>query len=179
MTQPLWKREAKAFHKAVLAERAGTEEDVLFCSLAIAGEAGELANLAKKLWRKRWGWDPGDLTEEMKKEAADIYIYLIHFSDAIGFDLDEAAEEKWNEVKQRKEFKFEERVGELESGNQLWQVICPAKSVKQLRFCAGIEVSQDGIIVNAAPILRFAVNHQFAWFKEYCKERGWRLEHGE
>lgn len=60
-----------------------------FYALALAGEAGELANLAKKEWR-----DGSNRLEEVRLEAADIAIYLHRLADAYGFNLEEAVREK-------------------------------------------------------------------------------------
>ena len=50
---------------------AFSSTDERFLTLAIAGEAGELANMVKKRWR-----DNVDLSEEIRDEIADIRIYL-------------------------------------------------------------------------------------------------------
>ena len=55
-----WRREAWIVHTTVCKERVGTEGDVRFCALALAGEVGELCNLIKKQWRAEWGHPPDD-----------------------------------------------------------------------------------------------------------------------
>jgi hypothetical protein len=52
---------------------------------------------------------------------------------------------------------------------QLWRVAAP-------HFVAGIIVAQDGAIVAAAPILKWAYNRPFAWFRQYCKRKHWDLK---
>jgi hypothetical protein len=54
-------------------------------------------------------------------------------------------------------------------GDRLWQVTAP-------HFCAGISETYDGIISDAAPILKWAINGRMAWFRQYCQKKGWRLE---
>ena len=53
--------------------------------LALAGEAGELANYAKKQWAGR-----GDYTKDMRLEIGDILYYLIRVCHDLGIDLAEA-----------------------------------------------------------------------------------------
>ena len=76
------------------------EERSCFLALAISGEAGELANLYKKLWRGD-GVDVEEFGQKVRMEVADIYTYLRHLSDELGFDLDDAAEEKAAIVEKR------------------------------------------------------------------------------
>lgn len=57
----------------------------------------------------------------------------------------------------------------MNSSDQLWRVTAAY-------FVAGILVAQDGVITHAAPILKWASNKQFAWFRAYCKQKGWKLE---
>lgn len=71
-----------------------TDSEVLsFLALAICGEAGELANLVKKLWR-------GDEVNPnlIRNEIADIRIYLEHISSHLGINLDQACDQKLDEV---------------------------------------------------------------------------------
>jgi NTP pyrophosphatase (non-canonical NTP hydrolase) len=52
-----------------------------FC-LELCGEAGELANLEKKLWK---GADIA--THRLEEEAADVLISLMNYANARGIDL--------------------------------------------------------------------------------------------
>lgn len=52
----------------------------------------------------------------------------------------------------------------------VWRVTSPY-------FCAHIISAQDGVITDAAPILRFACNNPIGWFKQYCYKKGWTIEH--
>lgn len=60
-----------------------------FFALAIAGEAGELANLFKKEWRG----DPQSLAE-IAAEMAGIRIYLEHLASHLKINLDLECEDK-------------------------------------------------------------------------------------
>jgi NTP pyrophosphatase (non-canonical NTP hydrolase) len=63
----------------------GTEEDIRFLALSMAGEAGEAANVVKKAWR-----DGGPTNrEKLAEEIAGTACYLIGLASAIGLDLDE------------------------------------------------------------------------------------------
>jgi NTP pyrophosphatase (non-canonical NTP hydrolase) len=83
-------------------------------AVALAGEAGELCNVVKKLNRIRDelpGNKPGVTKESLEKELigeiADIYLYLDLFAEAAGVDLPSAIKMKFNEVSQRVGFKEE------------------------------------------------------------------------
>lgn len=102
-----WREESIAFHKNVVEHRFGTPPDFRFLALCIAGEAGELANVAKKDWRADWGFPidaPEELRQQMIDEAADVMIYLLQLAASMDFDLDEACQSKWDEVKARAGF---------------------------------------------------------------------------
>lgn len=43
-------------------------------------------------------------------------------------------------------------------------------------FNAGVLETYDGIISEAAPILRWAENGRMDWFRRYCAKKGWRCE---
>lgn len=83
-------------------------------SNALFGEAGELANIIKKIRRHETGAvNAGDPTLTglklmAKKEIADVAIYLDLLADYLGVDLGEAIREKFNETSQK--FGFPERL---------------------------------------------------------------------
>jgi hypothetical protein len=41
-------------------------------------------------------------------------------------------------------------------------------------FCAGIIVN-DGVIVQAAPILKWSIGHTFEYFRAYCRTKYWAI----
>jgi hypothetical protein len=59
-----------------------TIEDQRFLTLALCGEVGELANLAKKQWR---GDNDPEFDSKFRDELGDIYAYLILFGMAFDF----------------------------------------------------------------------------------------------
>lgn len=62
----------------------GSREDVFFLALAMAGEAGEAANVVKKAWRDGTPIDKQKLAEEIAGTAC----YLVGLASAIELDLD-------------------------------------------------------------------------------------------
>jgi NTP pyrophosphatase (non-canonical NTP hydrolase) len=86
----------------------GSFREIHFLGGALAGEAGELANFAKKIGRD--GRSP-ELVTKLKKEIADCRIYLHHICEALGEDIDEVCadkirelHERWPHVKQAPEY---------------------------------------------------------------------------
>ena len=78
-------------------------------AVALAGEAGELCNVVKKLNRVRDGLrgnkeTPEELQKELANEAADIYLYLDLFCQSQGIDLPTAIKSKFNEVSTKHNF---------------------------------------------------------------------------
>jgi NTP pyrophosphatase (non-canonical NTP hydrolase) len=66
-------------------------DDVTYCALGITGEAGEVADHVKKMWRD----DDGILTEGrknlLKKELGDIMWYIAKMAGNLECTLDEIA----------------------------------------------------------------------------------------
>ncbi|MGO8896805.1 MAG: MazG-like family protein [Isosphaeraceae bacterium] len=100
--KPKWQQRSREIHERFLklAQAKGSltsDTEVLnFLALAICGEAGELANLIKKMWR-------GDEVDEnrIRDEIADIRIYLEHLARHLHLDLDQACENKLEVVAER------------------------------------------------------------------------------
>ena len=97
-----WQERSREIHERFikLAQAKGSltsDAEILnFLALAICGEAGELANLVKKIWRG----DEVD-SEEIRDEIADIRIYLEHLARHLKLDLDAACERKLEVVAER------------------------------------------------------------------------------
>lgn len=79
-------------------------------SNALCGEAGELANVIKKLRRAETGTQgPKDppvevLREKAKAEIADVQLYLDLVANALGFNLPECIVPKFNLVSEEQGF---------------------------------------------------------------------------
>jgi len=66
---------------------------------ALAGETGELCNLLKKYIRQSPGDPlPEDLIPDIKKEVADVFLYLDLLCDHLEISLADAVINKFNEV---------------------------------------------------------------------------------
>ena len=67
-----------------------------FC-LELCGEAGELANLEKKLWKGK------DIPRErVEDETADVFIAILNYADARGIDLAKVVAEKLRTIEARR-----------------------------------------------------------------------------
>lgn len=93
-----WDKYAKQLHNHCTANMGiekGSLQDKVFLGLALAGEAGELANVIKKMWRD--GVTP-ELEQKAKMEIADNLLYLLHLCDAFEVAPDEICIEKLDEL---------------------------------------------------------------------------------
>jgi NTP pyrophosphatase (non-canonical NTP hydrolase) len=73
---------------------------------ATVGELGEAANIAKKLNRVRDGIPGNSQTEDelraaLRKEIADVFVYLDLLAQSQGFTLEAAVREKFNETSRK------------------------------------------------------------------------------
>ncbi len=89
----VWHEDARRVHDHFTNQRPMmTSERLRFLALAIAGEAGELANLIKKEWRgdvldfRQWLVDK---QPEIGAEMADIMLYMNHMANLLSLDLEE------------------------------------------------------------------------------------------
>lgn len=76
---------------------------------ALSGEVGELGNVIKKLNRVRDNLPgnkqtPEQLSAEIPKEIADIFLYLDLICARFGYKLDDCVKRKFNEVSERNGF---------------------------------------------------------------------------
>jgi NTP pyrophosphatase (non-canonical NTP hydrolase) len=74
-------------------------------SNALAGEAGEVCNLTKKMARDNTRNRKNDM-KELGKEIADVVCYASLLASAVGLDLEDVTIDKFNEVSQRKNSKI-------------------------------------------------------------------------
>ena len=73
-----------------------------FWSNALCGEAGELANLIKKIDRGDFTVD--DIKHELAHEIGDVLTYLDLLSSILGINTTDALIEKWNIVSERYDY---------------------------------------------------------------------------
>lgn len=78
---------------------AGGEGDrrLMVAALGLAGEAGEFANLVKKMTAHGHAFDP----EALKDELGDVLWYLAEAATASGLDLNEIAQENVDKLIKR------------------------------------------------------------------------------
>ncbi len=80
-----------------------TKEDIIFCALGAAGEAGEVANLIKKMWREDYGntlssgeWEVFRL--KVAEEITDTMVYLMLLATNMNINLDQSMEDALEKV---------------------------------------------------------------------------------
>lgn len=73
---------------------------VIYTALGLAGEAGELANKAKKIMRDG---DDFRLRNDMRDELGDVLWYLARLSDELGIDLARVARNNVDKLRDRVE----------------------------------------------------------------------------
>lgn len=78
---------------------AFAERPANFFSLELCGEAGELANLEKKIWRDPTQPIPQD---KLTDEAADVFIALMNYCNARSIQLEEAVQHKLKKIEEKR-----------------------------------------------------------------------------
>jgi NTP pyrophosphatase (non-canonical NTP hydrolase) len=73
------------------------ERRLMVAALGLAGEAGEFANLVKKMTAHGHSFDP----EPLKDELGDVLWYLAEAATAAGLDLNEIAQENVEKLLKR------------------------------------------------------------------------------
>ena len=77
----------------------GVIPDLSFRGNELAGETGEACNIIKKLERERHGWRGTRATKEMlEQEIADVVICCSLIANEVGFDLESAVKNKFNDT---------------------------------------------------------------------------------
>ena len=76
-------------------------DDITYCALGITGEAGEVADHVKKMWRD----DDGILTDErkelLKKELGDVMWYIAKMASNLEYTLEDIAVANINKLHDR------------------------------------------------------------------------------
>lgn len=67
-------------------------ENLEYPTLGLAGEAGEVANIVKKIQRDHAGVITDDTRGKLKDELGDVLWYISACADELGLTLDEIAE---------------------------------------------------------------------------------------
>ena len=69
----------------------GIENNIIYPTLGLAGEAGEVANKVKKVIRDNDGKFSDDKRKELAKEIGDVMWYCAALSRDLGYNLEEVA----------------------------------------------------------------------------------------
>ena len=77
--------------------------EYLYGALGLNGEAGEVADKIKKLYRDRDGVVDEEFKGIIKKELGDVLWYVARMADDFGFTLEEIAEGNYEKLSSRKE----------------------------------------------------------------------------
>ena len=91
MAKPEWFEESHRINlNAMYRINPEGMEQIRFYALALAGEAGELANRVKKEWRDASPiFDYTSWKSKLREELADVRIYKQHLAEVLQMDLDE------------------------------------------------------------------------------------------
>lgn len=91
----------RKYQEAARTTRMGntSENPLVYTTLGLTGEAGELANKVKKIYRGDGNHD--ELIEGIKGEMGDVLWYLAAMADDLGIDLAEIAEQNLEKLKNR------------------------------------------------------------------------------
>ena len=75
---------------------------LLYTTLGLAGEAGEVANKVKKILRDDDGLISNKMRETLIAELGDVLWYIAMVSDELNYNLSKVAETNLNKLSQRK-----------------------------------------------------------------------------
>ena len=78
--------------------------EIVYDSVAVAGEIGEMCNLIKKAFRLKYlttGHPDLEASGKISEEMVDALYYLFRMCDLLNIDLDEAWEKKMNVNRER------------------------------------------------------------------------------
>jgi NTP pyrophosphatase (non-canonical NTP hydrolase) len=78
-----------------------TANDIGFMTLAMVGEAGEVANVVKKILRGSLDLKDAKTRNQLTMEIADVFVYLMNLCDLLGIDIEKAYNIKRLENEQR------------------------------------------------------------------------------
>lgn len=79
------------------------DQDLIFVytALGLAGEAGEVAEKIKKIWRDKNKQINETDRAEIKKEMGDVLWYLSQLAENLGIDFDDVAQTNINKTQSR------------------------------------------------------------------------------
>lgn len=89
--------------KAVETAIYGVGNSIIYPTLGLAGEAGEVADKVKKVLRDKEGEFSDETKEEIAKELSDVMWYCAALARDLGYSLNEIAEINLEKLKSRQE----------------------------------------------------------------------------
>jgi NTP pyrophosphatase (non-canonical NTP hydrolase) len=81
----------------------GTLDAVVYTTLGLAGEAGEIPNKVKKILRDNYGIVTQEARAAIAAEVGDCLWYVANLAGELGFSLEEIAENNLAKLQSRKE----------------------------------------------------------------------------
>jgi len=85
------------------AHEVKVEGEIVYPILGFVGEAGEIANKVKKIFRDADGVITEEIREDLKKELGDALWYLAELATRLDISLDDIAEVNIEKLSSRKE----------------------------------------------------------------------------
>ncbi len=79
------------------------DQGITYCTLGLAGEAGEVADKVKKIIRDKGGVVSPKDREELAKELGDVFWYLANLSFELNLALDFVAKKNIEKLSSRKQ----------------------------------------------------------------------------
>ena len=76
--------------------------NVIYPTLGLAGEAGEVADKVKKILRDKKGVFDKDSKDAIKFELGDVLWYISQLSSELGYELEEVANANLHKLKSRR-----------------------------------------------------------------------------
>jgi len=77
------------------------ENNFIYAALALMGEAGEVSEKIKKIWRDKNKQVDAEDREEIKKELGDVLWYLSQLAEQLGIDFDDVAQTNLEKTQSR------------------------------------------------------------------------------
>lgn len=74
-----------------------------YCTMGICGEAGEVAEKMKKLFRDKNGIVTEEFKQDIKKELGDVIWYITALSNELNLTLEEVLEANYQKLIKRRE----------------------------------------------------------------------------
>lgn len=78
------------------------EIGLLYCTLGVNGEAGEIAEKVKKLYRDSNGEMTEELRQSLIKEIGDVIWYCAALSSVLGVSLEEVLDKNYEKLMKRR-----------------------------------------------------------------------------